>query len=689
VNSVGVRRGRTRLFALILALWGAVVVARLVQIQIADGSHYRAKAQRQQERRVEIQGQRGSILDREGRELAVSVETTSVYAIPDDVKKPRETAAALAPALGMPASEVLEKLSSDKGFVWLRRQLDIDAAESVRGLKLAGIHFVKEPKRFYPKGHLAAPVLGFVGTDGVGLAGLEHFYDTAIRGKPGELVALTDARRSRYGEDDEAGRPAQEGASLVLSLDSGVQFAAEHELAEALRTYHAKSGSIVIMDPQNGEILAMASAPDFDPNEFRRYPADARRNRVIADAYEPGSTFKIVTGALALEQHLVTLDEIIDTGDGTIRVANTTIQEADRHRYGALTLAGIFEHSSNIGIIRVGMRLGANRLHDGAETLGVGRPTGVDLPGENPGIFRALPRWSGLSTASISMGQEVSLNALQLARITAIAANGGYLVEPHLVTRIVEPGGRARAPHVAARDERVRVLSPQTADAISHILVGVVEHGTGSKAAVPGFAVAGKTGTAQKAGVGGYQPGRHVPNFAGFAPADNPRCVAVVVIEEPQGGKYYAADVAAPIFSRVMAQALGILRIAPSNQRVPESVLAEAAPREDAPNPSAPRYRAGVEPAAARLSRPPATADSDRTPSVVGFSAREAVAVFANAGVLARLQGSGFVVAQDPPAGSPFRAGSVQTLFLAESAEPPARAAGLHAEESPPPPSAP
>ena len=390
-----------------------------------------------------------------------------------------------------------------------------------------------------------------------------------------------------------------------------------------------------------------------------------------------------MTGALALDQGLIRLDEIIDTGDGTIRVANTTIQEADHHRYGALTLAGIFEHSSNIGIIRVGMRLGAGRLHDGAERLGVGRPTGVDLPGENSGIFRPLPRWSGLSTASISMGQEVSLNALQLARITAVAANGGYLVEPHLVTRVVEPGGRVRAVPVA---ERVRVLSPQTARAISKILVGVVEHGTGSKAAVPGFAVAGKTGTAQKAGVGGYQAGRHVPNFAGFAPADNPRCVAVVVIEEPQG-KYYAADVAAPLFSRVMAQALGILRVAPQDQRVPESVLADAAPAP-AP-PGGPRYRAGIEPAAARLSGATLPADPETTPSVLGFSAREAVAVFANAGILARLQGSGFVVAQDPPAGSPLRAGAVQTLFLADSADAPARAAGHRAEEAPPPPPAP
>ncbi len=681
MNVVGVRRGRTRFFALILALWGAVVVARLVQLQIAQGSRYRARAQRQQERRVEIPGQRGSILDREGRELAVSVESVSIYAIPDDVRGRRETAAALAPVLELASGEILEKLSSDRGFVWLRRQLDPEAVAAVQALKLPGIHFVTEPKRFYPKGRLASAVLGFVGTDGVGLAGLEHFYDGTIRGKPGELVALTDARRSRYGEADDAGsRPAEEGASLVLSLDSGVQYAAEHELAEAMRAHRAKSGTIVVMDPSNGEILAMASAPDFDPNAFNRYPAETRRNRAIADAYEPGSTFKIVTGALALEHGLIGLDEIIETGDGTIRVANTTIQEADRHRYGALNLAGIFEHSSNIGIIRVGMRLGAGRLHDGAELLGVGRPTGVDLPGENPGIFRPLPKWSGLSTASISMGQEVSLNALQLARVTAVAANGGYLVEPHLVTRIVEPGGRIRA---VTETERVRVLSPQTARAISKILVGVVEHGTGSKAAVPGFAVAGKTGTAQKAGVGGYQAGRHVPNFAGFAPAENPRCVAVVVVEEPQG-KYYAAEVAAPLFSRVMAQALGILRVAPREQRVPESVLADAAPLE-----TAPRYRAGIEPAAVRLSRPAPPAEPELTPSVLGFSARQAVAVFAAAGVLARLQGSGFVVAQDPPAGSPLRAGAVQTLFLADRAEAPARAAESPAEETPPPPATP
>ncbi len=671
-----VRRGRTRIFALLLAAWAAVVVGRLVQVQIAQGSRYRARAQRQQERRIEIKGSRGSILDREGRELAVSVEAASVYAIPDDVENPRAAAQSLAPLVGLPAGEVLEKLKSERGFVWVRRQIDTDAAAKVRSLKLAGIHLVTEPRRSYPKGHLAASVLGFVGTDDAGLAGLEHLYDKAIRGKPGEIVALTDARRSRYGESETASsRPAEEGASLVLSLDSGVQFAAEHELAAAMLEHRAKTGSVVVLDPWNGEILAMASWPDFDPNDFGHYSPEARRNHALADTYEPGSTFKIVTGALAVDEGLVSLDEIIDTGDGTIRVANTTIQEADHHRYGALTLAGVLEHSSNIGIIRVGMRLGAKRLYDGARSFGVGQATGVDLPGENSGIFRPLSRWSALSNAEISMGQEVSLNALQLARIAAVIANGGRLVQPHVVTKIVEPGGAVRTVPAA---EPVRVISEATARSLGRIMVGVVERGNSGKAAIPGFVVAGKTGTAQKAGVGGYQAGRHVPNFVGFAPADAPRCVAVVVLEEPQG-KYYAADVAAPLFARVMSQALGILRVAPREQRVPSGVLAEAAPRT-------PSYSSGVVPVARRGAD---AEPDDRMPSAIGMSAQQALAVFARLGVLARLQGTGFVVAQDPPAGAPIRPGSVHTLFLADNAAAPSRAGGRRAEETAPPPSAP
>jgi cell division protein FtsI (penicillin-binding protein 3) len=676
----GIRRGRTRFFALLMILWAAVVIGRLVQLQIAQGSRYRARAQKQQERRIEIAAQRGSVLDREGRELAVSVEASSVFAIPDEIEEARVAAPALSKLLGLSEREISEKLAANRPFVWLRRQIDLPTAARVKALKLRGIHLVAEPKRFYPKGRLASSVLGFVGTDNVGLAGIEYAYDRAIRGKPGEIVALTDARRSRYGEAETASsRPPQEGATLMLSLDSGVQFAAESELASAVVEHHAKSGSVVVLDPWNGEVLAMASCPDFDPNAFQASPPDARRNRVIADSYEPGSTFKIVTGSVALEHGVVSLEEIIDTGNGTIRVANTTISESERHRYGALTLAGIFEHSSNIGIIRVGLRLGPRLLFDGASAFGVGQPTGVDVPGENSGIFRPLPRWSALSNAEISMGQEVSLNALQLARITAVIANGGLLVQPHLVTRVVEPGGASRP--VPLR-EPVRVLSARTAQAIGRILVGVVERGTGTKAAIPGFSVAGKTGTAQKAGFGGYQPGRHVPNFAGFAPADHPRCVAVVVLEEPQG-KYYAADVAAPLFSRIVSQALGILRVAPREQQVPATVLAEAAPETI-------HYPAGVVPVSAHRESVgrPLEETAERTPRAVGLSARQALAVFARAGVLARLQGTGFVVAQDPPAGSPLRQGTVHTLFLAENAAA-AGAAGRSAEETAPPPSAP
>jgi membrane peptidoglycan carboxypeptidase len=303
----------------------------------------------------------------------------------------------------------------------------------------------------------------------------------------------------------------------------------------------------------------------------------------------------------------------------------------------------------------------------------------VDLPGENSGIFRPLARWSALSNAEISMGQEVSLNALQLARIGAVIANGGMLVRPHIVTKVVEPGGRVRA---VASPEPVRVVSEATARSLANIMVGVVQRGNSGKASIPGFSVAGKTGTAQKAGVGGYMAGHHIPNFVGFAPADAPRCVAVVVVEEPQG-KYYAADVAAPLFSRVVSQTLGILRVAPREQRVPATVLAEAAPR-------ATTYAAGIVPASRRSAPGPdgALAD-DRTPSAIGMSARDALAAFARLGVLARLQGNGFVVAQDPPAGSPIRPGAVHTLFLADSTASPSRAGGRRAEEAAPAPSAP
>ena len=328
-----------------------------------------------------------------------------------------------------------------------------------------------DAKRFYPKASSPQRCSGFVGTEDHGLAGLEYFYDKVVGGKPGEFVVWTDARRSTYGEAERGnGRPPQEGASLVLALDSGIQFAAEKELAAAVAERHAKSGSLVVMDPWNGEVLAMASAPGFDPNSFNRYTAEARRNRAVADAYEPGSTFKIVTGGAALENGLVALDEVIETGDGTIHVGNVTISENENHRYGALTLAGVFEHSSNIGIIRVGLRLGPERLYAGAAAFGIGRDTGVDLPGENAGIFRPLSRWSSLSNAEISMGQEVAVTALQLARVAAVVADGGLLVRPHLVTAIRRPDGRVERP-AAARP--VRVISEATALSLRSILGGV------------------------------------------------------------------------------------------------------------------------------------------------------------------------------------------------------------------------
>ena len=697
-----VRTARVRFLVIVLSLWASVVVARLSQLQLAEGGRYRARAQRQQERRIEVSPLRGSIFDREGRPLAVSVEAASVYAIPDEVTHPVDTARALATRLGIPEAALLEKLTQKKGFVWLARKVDRPVAAAVRAEKISGIYLVAETKRFYPKGSLAAAVVGYVGTDDKGLGGLEHFYDGTIRGKPGEIVALTDARRSTYGRASAAnGRPPQEGASLVVTLDSGSQFAAERELAAAVAETQARSGVLVLLDPSDGAILAMATAPGFDPNDYRSYSAETRRNRAVADAHEPGSTFKIVTGALGLENALVDLEEAIPTGDGTIRIGNTTISEHDGKRFGALTLAGVFEHSSNVGIIRVGLRLGPQRLWEGANALGVGRPTGVDLPGENSGIFRRPERWSALSNATVSMGQEVSVTPLQLARVAAAIANGGRLVTPRLVRRIAHPDGRVETLEPPTGE---RVLSDATTRTIREILVGAVERGTGRKASIPGFVVAGKTGTAQKAGVGGYQAGRYVSSFVGMAPAENARVVGLILIEEPRG-RYYGGDVAAPVFAKVVSQALGILRVAPEEQRLPETLLAARSPEKI-------HYPAGVVPASARseferevppppavpapsaaspapFAASPAAVAPGGAPSALGLSARQALSLLARHGIDASFEGSGFVVAQDPPPGAPLRPGMTCRLTLAEPAAAPAPGLGRRAEELPSPPPAP
>ncbi len=663
-----VRLGRVRFLVIFLSLWASVVVARLAELQLAEGGRYRARAQRQQERRIEVSPLRGSIFDREGRPLAVSVEASSVYAIPDEVGDSSSAARILAGYLGQSESTIRARLTQKKGFVWLGRKLDRATATELRAQKIAGVHFVTETKRSYPKGRLGAAVLGYVGTDDKGLGGLEHFYDATIRGKPGEIVALTDARRSTYGEAEAPnGRPPQEGASLFVSLDSGIQFAVERELAAAVLEAQARSGVAILLDPSDGAILAMATAPSFDPNDYGRYTGEARRNRAIADAYEPGSTFKIVTGALALENSLVTLDEMIDTGNGTIRVGNTVISEHDGKHFGALTLAEVFEHSSNVGIIQVGLRLGPARLWQGATALGVGRASGVDLPGENAGIFRRPERWSALSNATISMGQEVSVTPLQLARVAAAIANGGRLVRPSLVRRVVHPDGRVE---VVVPSPPQRVLSEATARTVRNLLVGAVERGTGKKAAIPGFVVAGKTGTAQKAGIGGYQAGRYVSSFVGFAPSENPRIVGLVLIEEPKGGKYYGGDIAAPVFSRVVSQALGILRVAPEEQRLPETLLASTSTEKI-------RYPEGVVPVSVRstfeppafvLPAEPVAAIADGVPSAIGLSARQALALLARNGLSARIEGSGFVVAQTPAPGVRVRTGTTCKLRLAEPA---------------------
>jgi cell division protein FtsI (penicillin-binding protein 3) len=650
-------RARFWILALVLSLWCGALLARLVDVQIVRGSDYRLRAQRQQRRTILILPRRGAIFDRDGHELAVSIEASSVYAIPDEVHDARKTARVLSRLLGLPVSEIEKSLTadSDRDLVCVARKIDEAAAHEIERARLAGIRLLPDTRRFYPKESLAANVLGYVGIDDQGLAGLEYAYDETVRGKPGELTVLRDARSGTYGIVPVDGHTMVPGASLVTTLDEGLQYMVEKELGSAVAAFHARGASAVILDPSNGDVLAMASAPTFDPNDYREFSPDAWRNRAIADCYEPGSVFKIITSALAIDAGVTRPDEPIDCGQGSIEVAGVTIHEAEHERFGVIPLADVMAYSSNVGIIRVGLRLGATRLYRGGRLFGLGRPTGIDLPGESSGIFRDLSRWTALSTATISMGQEVAVTPLQLAVAVATIANGGERPTPRVVSRIVEADG---AQHIQPNKPLIPVVSRATAATVTAMMMGVVTRGTGERAAVPGYVVAGKTGTAQKAVGRGYSPDRHIASFAGFVPAEHPRAAIVVMIDEPKG-EYYAADVAAPLWSRIAQRAAAILNMPPSGSAV-------AAP---APFPVAgvvPRFAPGVEPAAIRSSAPaPAVDAAGLMPDLHGLSARAALAELSRRGAVVELSGSGFVVAEQPASGSPIRPGDHVRLRLA------------------------
>jgi cell division protein FtsI/penicillin-binding protein 2 len=555
-------RNRVLLIAALGLLWVGAISARLYQLQVLRYEHYQTKARRQQQTVVELDPPRGTIYDARGRELAVSVEVESAWADPADLDDPAATARALAPVLGTDAGSLARRLARDGNFVWLARKLDPRVSRAIRRLNLRGIHFLPESKRCYPMGELAAQILGYVGTDNQGLAGLELLYDREVAGRPGRRTLLRDARRGTVIAPGLASAEPEPGRDLYLTLDSTIQHIAERELARAVVEHRAKSASMVLLDPASGAVLAMASYPPFDPNRYAEYAPPLWRNRAIMDAYEPGSTFKVVTAAAALGAGLVRPEDVFDCEMGGITLLGIRIR--DHKPYGRLSFADVIAKSSNVGMIKTALLLGDERLYRTIRSLGFGRPTGIDLPGESGGILAPVGAWRPLTKAYISFGQGISVTPLQLARAVAAVADEGRLVTPYVVAAIGSGGSiERRHPDPTAAPQPI---APQTAEILKGLLERVVTVGTGRSAAIAGYPVAGKTGTAQKAGIGGYGHRSYVPSFVGFAPADHPAIVGVVTIDEPQGFAYYGAQVAAPVFGAVVREVMLYLGIRPQRE---------------------------------------------------------------------------------------------------------------------------
>lgn len=544
--AAGRRRRSIGLAVIALAGFGALG-ARAVQLQALDASWLAERAELQRSGTVALGALRGAIVDRNGVPLALSAWVSSVAASPKRIENRLAASRALGRALGMPAARIGEQLAPSRGFAWIARWVTPEQAEAVRALDLAGVRLQPERKRFYPNRTLAAAYLGFAGRDGLGLSGLELAFDEQLRGATTELEVTRDARGTVMMSSGSQ-LSARRGARLVLTLDARLQRAAEAALASALERTRARHLSLVALDPRNGDVLALAEAPGFDPNRFWEARPSVFRTRSFVDTFEPGSTLKPFTVALALEAGVVEPDDRFDCEDGAWRVHDRTIRDWQPH--GILSVHEIVVHSSNIGAAKVAARLGSVPLVEGLQRFGFGSRTGSGFPGESPGVVRPLREAQSVERANLAFGQGLTVTSLQLAVAGAVLANGGYRVTPRLALRVesadevVEfPGGPGP-----------RVLPASVAKRVMRMMLDAVAAGTGTRAALPRVSVAGKTGTAQKVVNGRYSDDRYVASFLGMLPADDPRIVIAVIVDDPRGA-HTGGGVAAPIFRIVAARA--------------------------------------------------------------------------------------------------------------------------------------
>jgi cell division protein FtsI/penicillin-binding protein 2 len=556
VRAATVDRRIVLLATAFVVLLGAALL-RAVWIQAVRGSEYAAMAARQHRETVVVPAGRGSILDRDGKPLALGKQAVTVYANPRQVERPRELALAAGRHLGADPEALFPLLRDrSRGFVYLARKVDQLEAEKFEKLGLAGVGFYPEELRFYPQGPVAAHVLGYAGLDNVGLDGLERSFETVLAGKPGSQTIVKDPfGRALDVVETKAETP---GKSIRLTLDDQIQANAEAVLQETVERWAAQSASAIVMDPHTGAVLAMATAPRFNANRFPATRADRRRNRAVTDTYEPGSTFKLVTIAAALEEHVVTPASSFLLAP-SIQVADRKIRESHSRGTQRMSVRQIIERSSNVGTITIAQRLGEGRLAHWIDRFGFGRATGARFPGESPGFALPLDQWSGSTIGTVPIGHGIAVTPIQMARAYAAIGNGGVLVRPRLVERV---GG-----HDVPVKPGKRVVSRAVSRQMLEMLKGVVLEGTGTRAAIPGYTVAGKTGTAAKIDANGrYSTSRYVASFVGLVPATKPRVVIMVMVDEPRGG-FYGGDVAAPVFSEIARFSVQHLEIPPDVTR--------------------------------------------------------------------------------------------------------------------------
>ncbi len=672
----------------------AMILGKSGQLQLRDGDHYQKLAKRQATTSKRIGAKRGRILDRHGKELANTIDVESIYAEPRRIQDKKVVSRKLAAILGIPSRRILKRLSNKRSFVYLKRRASPAIAQAVNELEVVGLGTQREPKRFYGNVGLAAHVLGFTNLEGEGKSGIEYIFDQKLRGRSYELPTLRDARGRRVYSSEFKPRNILKGSDVQLTLDRQIQHDSEEALRETVKKYKAKAGVAVVLEVGSGEVLAMASYPSYNPNNLAGTKGKHRKNRVIGSIFEPGSTLKMVTLAGALEDGIISTSDKVDCEGGRWKVGGRTIKDAD-HAYDLLTITEILKHSSNICSAKIGIRVGRKSLHGWLKRFGFGTKTGIRLPGEERGLMRPYKKWREIALANIAFGQGISATPLQIAQAAAVIAQDGVRVSPRIVRGVTSATGEFEP---AKSSEKVSVLSKKTARSLRDMMVTVTQKGgTAESAAVPGFLVAGKTGTAQKIDpvTRRYSRELYIASFVGFVPADKPEVAVLVLVDEPQGS-IYGGVIAGPAFRRIAISALTAREIYPQDPEAQAAFLAsyqEPPPRKNAleglkadlasetdvlaeaepEKGSAAGLDTALSAEAQRMlglgsaeqnqgATPP---ESGKMPDFAGLKLHEVLSRSAKVGCDPEISGTGRVQSQSPKAGAKLRRGQTCQLWLA------------------------